>query len=424
MLQRRMPVEYFNSVDINKPVDELYSDLDAYTHEVLEGEYGNYRGVEFWVVLPPLSYDGRFLKGICFSHGMDAIIQSYPAIREMFHTISDSLWCSYPWGQKSDAYFTLYENPERDAWFRSQHPDKADKILIPRQQADHVNERIFFPRPGIARDVDLFCLAGFEPQHNLTLVARSLKIYREKYPDRPIKLHLSTGKEMDLNLKCLTPSEMDMMREIQSILIHPSEYIHFVKGPLQYENQLPSYLSRSKLFLMTQLIGEKSYRINEAMCCNTPVICFEDFNKTARGDSPIFPEGAGMTSAFDAEALADTIHEALENLESFRPRLRYMEVSGRRKFLNACIDAFPYYADNLPDYEPGRNHENYWLDSGLQENYQKTLYDFYSLWDLWCMPFRAQGIENIVKALEQYSALYNAAGQQANATQETAGAAR
>jgi glycosyltransferase involved in cell wall biosynthesis len=403
MPDKRYPDAYLTNPSVDRSLEAIYQDLDQFTYEVLSGETHNYPHVECFVALPPLAFDGRFIKGIYFSHGVDAIQDAYPLSRHVFFSVADSLWCNYPWSELADGYFTQYANPAREAWFRQTYPQRSAKALLPLQQADFTNEYIFRPQPGVTRDIDVFCISSYGDHSNLCLIVEALKCYREKYPDQPIKLYLTTGHEYDLNFKALNEWEMTYLRKIQEILIHPTEYIHFISGTPSYENELPRYLSRAKVFLTGQLIGEKSYRMHEAMCCNTPVVCFQQFNQYARGDAPAIPEGAGLVSDYRPEALADTLYSVLSNPLAFTPRKSYLKSSGRARFLNTCMDAFSsYYAQRIPDYEPGQLHENYWLDMAMRDNYQLSLHEFSTQPDLWRFPFRAQGIDNIGKLLQHH----------------------
>lgn len=403
MPKGQYPTDYFNQPAIDKPVDEIYALMDAFSYEIFEDDQESYKDVEFFVVMPPLQLEGRFLKGIFFSHGPDVILSQIPQLQELFHSISDSMWCSYPSSRHADAYFTHYDNPERTAWYCQTHPESAQKIFIPRDNADFVNEAIFKPDPTLTRDIDLLCVARLETAKNLPFLAESLKVYRQKYPQRPIRLTMVTGHTWDLNHQSLNYWERKILREVEAILVHPHEYIHFVSGYLNYEQQLPQYFARSRAYISTSLLGWKNQRMHEAMCSNTPVISLKDFNRYARGNSPILDEGAGLCSDYDPEAMAETIHQVLENPDAFHPRNRYLKTSGRKNFFNACVDAFPYYSESLPDYTPGRHSDSYWLDQAMQENYQRSLHDFNTMKDLWAFPFRAQGVDRIRSLVENLS---------------------
>lgn len=190
---------------------------------------------------------------------------------------NNSQWGAIPWSQASDGLFSLYENPDRDRWFRQTYPERASKVLVPLQDNDHTNEYSMAPVPFVKRDTDVLCVSR----------------------------------------------------------------MHDLK--------------------------------------NTPVVCFREFNQYIRDETPPFPVGAGLVAAsFDAESLADTIHEVIQNQGDFRPRLEYLKVSGRTHFFSRCIDCFGehYYAENLQDFSPGQHVMNLWLDLAIQQNYELSLNNF------------------------------------------------
>ena len=90
------------------------------------------------------------------------------------------------------------------------------------------------------------------------------------------------------------------------------------------------------------------------------------------------PIGAGLQAPhFDAESLADTFHEVIENQGDFQPRREHLKRSGRKHFFNRCIDSFAdYYSLKLPDFQAGRHFDNLWLDLAVQQNYELSLCDF------------------------------------------------
>ena len=141
--------------------------------------------------------------------------------------------------------------------------------------------------------------------------------------------------------------------------------------------------------------------IYEAMSCNTPVVCFRQFNQYVRGDAPAFPVGGGLYAPeFDAESLADTLHEAIGNHGDFHPRRCFLEQSGRKNVFNLCLDSFPYYELALPGYQRGRHVQNLWLDLAIQDNYQLSLLDF--IFDRNHLVSRVQGLNNIAKMFDFY----------------------
>ncbi|MDL5057385.1 hypothetical protein [Geitlerinema calcuttense] len=51
-------------------------------------------------------------------------------------------------------------------------------------------------------------------------------------------------------------------------------------------------------------------------------------------------------------------------------------MGAKKLSFNRCLDSFPYYRENVPDYIPGQAYNNLWLDLALQQNYQVSLHDF------------------------------------------------
>jgi glycosyltransferase involved in cell wall biosynthesis len=141
-------------------------------------------------------------------------------------------------------------------------------------------------------------------------------------------------------------------------------------------NDLPRFYSRAKVVVLGSLAEGKNRVIQEAMCCNTPVVCCEELNWHIRGSDRLFPEGAGLLARFEPESFADAIHRVIHNQSDFAPRKSYLRWSGRRRFLNTCVDKFPYYARAIPDYVAGQTYSSFWVDLAIQDNYRLSLHDF------------------------------------------------
>src|SRR5262245_34196995 len=104
------PREYISNPNIDKPIEEIYSDLDSFTWELIEQDLDNRDNLDFTVILPPLFYEGRFIKGLFFSRGVDYLHKSLPELRNLFFSMAYSMFCSYPWAASADAYLTCYRN--------------------------------------------------------------------------------------------------------------------------------------------------------------------------------------------------------------------------------------------------------------------------------------------------------------------------
>ncbi|MEZ2231290.1 glycosyltransferase [Microcoleus sp.] len=367
---------YLRNPHINKPIAEIYADLDAFTWEIFEDQPHRFDTVSFYVLLPPLFYEGKFIKGIYFSEAVELINKLFPGLSSVFHSFTFVPWIGYSWAPIADAYSSLYTNPQRDKWFRETYPDRAHKPTIPLQDCDFINEYWISPRNVPEKDIDLLAVARISEEKNLPIIAKALKIYRQKHPQKPIKLTILSGHDFDVNnINSLDESALNEWRQIETILTNPFDYINLLPR-VDYYNEMPAYYSRAKAFVLGSLLEGKNRAIMEAMSCNIPVICFQEFNQYARGNAPVFPEGAGLYAKFDPESLADTIYTVLENRTEFKPRYQYLKHCGRKNFFNTCIDSFPYYQHNIPDYKPGDVVNNLWLDLAVQQNYQVSLNSF------------------------------------------------
>lgn len=381
------PFHYMHNPNIDEPLEKIYATIDAYTGEFFEDEPDFHKWLDFCIILPPLIYEKKFVKGIFFSQGVDFIHKMHPEISKIFFSMAYSMRSAYPWSTKSDAYLTCYKNQHREDWFRKTNPERADKILIPMQDADFTHEYNMSPVFASPKDIDILTVSRLSAIKNLPLVAKALKIYREKYKHH-IKMTCIVGKEFDINYNGLDDQEKEEMRRIEAELIHPKDYIDFVTHvPC---NKMNEYYSRAKICLLSSLLEGKNRTIQEAMSCNTPIVVFKDLNKYVRANHPIFMGNAGLCiPEYNAESIADTIHEAFSNLDKFTPRRDYLKYYGRKNFANVCIDSFPYYADHLPEYEPGKIHENLWVDLAMHDNYQLSFNDF-----LYSKNYAVQHVQN------------------------------
>lgn len=394
--QRQNP--YFNIDQIYKPLEEIYADLDSWTNEIFEQESERFENVKFSVILPPLMYEAKFIKGLYFSESVDLLNKVLPQLSDTFFSIADSLWCSYPWSNTADAYFTLYDNPDRETWFRKTYPQRGNKILIPASHSDFIHEYLIAPQPFTVKDIDVLCICRLSPINNLPMIAEALKIYLKKY-NKLLKTIFILEDYFDPNSIHELSSEAQLeWQKIKNILVNPLDDIQII-SKVDFDQERPVYYCRSKICLMGSLLDGKNSSIAEAMSCNTPVICFQTFNQYARGQDKIFPPGSGLLSEFDAESLADTLHTAFNNLTTFKPRLNYLKYQGRKQIFNTCIDYFCDYYSTIPDYKQGQAYHNLWLDLAIQDNYQISLHDF-----LYGRSPRSQiqGLVNIYKTINQW----------------------
>jgi hypothetical protein len=397
------------------PIDLLTHDLDAetcladrltqhqqYTKECLSGEEDRFETIDIQVILPPLQYQNRFVKGLYYSQGTEVLAQELKDLSVYYYAIADSQWGAYPWSRSADAYFTLYENPEYLAHFQA-HATPPEAIrYIPCQAADHINEMIFTPLDQVEKDIDLFCMTHYLEGGHLALVATALKAYRQTYPESPIRLYLATGHEYDLNFSHLNAIEMETLRAIQTILIHPRDYIHFVSGNLNQE-ELTHYLNRSKALLFPHLVGEKGIILHQAMSTNVPIICFKNFNEGLRGNQIPLPAEAGVCCEFNTDSLVQAIHDVLAcQPDSFHPRKAYLREFGKNRFFDTCLNAFQdCYLDVIPHFSEYAPHQHYWLHQAMTSNYGLTLYDFLFQNHSQYPPFLYKGLSAITSHLQQ-----------------------
>jgi hypothetical protein len=173
----------------------------------------------------------------------------------------------------------------------------------------------------------------------------------------------------------LSDHAREQLNEIESILSPVQDYIDVVDH-VDHFTSISRYYTRARVCVLGSLLEGKSRCINEAVSCDTPVVCFKQFNQYVRGRDAAFPKGAGLYSEFDPECLADTIKTVFNNSETFTPRHAYLSTNGRKRFLGRVLETIPYYRESLPGFKEGRESVWLWLDLAVQNNYQVSLNDF------------------------------------------------
>ncbi len=364
------PYDYFANPNINKPIEEIWADIDAFSMEVFPDEVRQSSLIDFMIPLPPLNYEGKTTKGVFLSQGVDYIYECYPEISKIFISAAYSMWTSYPWSKHADAYCVCYDNPEREKWFRKTNPDRADKILLPLQDADFTNEYWLAPTWDTPKDIDVLCIARLSLLKNLQIFAQAIKFYHQRY-GKKLNVVLVSGSEN------LDDMEKEEYRKVEEAVGKIEDYIDY--RPVVPYNEIAKLYSSSKLVVLPSLLEGKNRVLQEALSCNTAVIAFKDLNKYSRGNSPIFVGGkeSGLeVPEFSPEALADAIHWGIINNAAFKPRRNYLKYNGRLNFINKLIDSIPYFRENLPEYTPGAIEKNQWVDLAMQDNYQQSFIDF------------------------------------------------
>lgn len=365
----------YSNPNTNKPLEEVWADIQDYSAETFPDNEDKFKKKTFVsVVLPPLEYNGTFLKGMYLSQGVDCIQELYPNHKELFIPMATSMWSSISLSEHPDVYLTSYDYPERIEWFKKTYPEKAGKIFIPLLDTDFLNENYIFPIAGTPKDIDVLCISTLLDSKNLHILAKALKIYHEKYGYK-LKTTLVTGGLKE-NFSEREAYVINKMSEAVGGVEKLKEYIKFISFA-QYGIELNTLYSRSKCTVLTSIFEGKNRSLSESICCNTPVVVFKDLCKYTRGKEEIFPENAGIyVEEFSAEALAEKLHYMMEHYKEFTPRYGYLKNNSRLKFLNKCIDAIPYYRENLPEYEPGRIQDNIWVSLAVTDNYQMSFMDF------------------------------------------------
>lgn len=390
--------EYFHSTLVNKPLDQVFADIDSWTYEVFEGEVDSYWKIDLVVVLPPLHLNGTFVKGMCFTHGADLLLNRYPAMKERFVTVASSMCSSFPWADQPDALFATYQNEVRNNWFRTNYLDRANKTLVPLADADFVHEHLFAPRPVRKKCVDVLAVSRLEFCKNLPLLCESILIHCKKY--KPIRMTIVAGRRSG-DWKDLTPEEQIIYGSIEKVLGDKMEAcVELV--PHVVQALLPHYYSNARVSVLGSLIEGANRSLKESLSCNTPVVCFTNLNVYTRGNDTIFGPEAGLQSDFDAEALADTIHEVLENPDYFQPRSWYLQNQGRQRMFNKLLDSIPYYRQNLPGYEQWLHHQNKWLNEAMQAQYQMTPLDWVYAKSPFTHSHGLEKVEGTINALLQH----------------------
>ena len=375
------PVEYFHNPNSNKPIEQIWADIDGYTFEGMYENESMSEKIDFVIPFPPLKMKGKTVKGMFFSQGTDTIMEKFPKLKEIFFPIANSMFSSYPRSKHARYYFTCYYNPRREAYFKNTHQYKKDIIMLPLQDADFTNENIIAPTFNTPKTLDIFCVSTVYPVKNVPMIAKALLEYEKKY-GRILKVKYAIGSSLlkinedkTLDYSRLRSDAQHQLKQVEAILGDVRKYIEFVPT-ISYE-QLPKYYTSAKCCVLASLLEGKNRFISEAMACDTPVVVFKDFNKYSRGDYPIFFENSGEYAVeFTPEALCDAIRKVILNPGRYEPRKNYLKYSGRKNFLNLCIDSNPYYKFNLPDYQKGRILDNIWVNEAMQKNYQLSTYDF------------------------------------------------
>ena len=377
------PDSYLDNPYPNKSLEEIWQDLDAYSFEEIYEQPSNHKSARFIVPIPPLYYKNRFVKGFCFTQVTRLLLDNIPEIKKLFFVCANSMCFSYPWAHDADCFFTCYKYPERERYFKNKYPHTKNIVCLPLQDADFTNEITMKPvEPKLPKVIDLFCVSTAFPVKNIPMIAKSLKVYEQKYNKR---LHVvyaigsneaKKNKDGSLDYSGMTNYAQNELKKVDEILGNTKDYIDFI--PYITYTDLPKYFSISKCGVLGSLIEGKNRFISEALSCDMPVIVFKQFNQFSRGDSPIFlAQNSGeYAPEFTPESLADTIHKVLMNLENYTPRQNYLEYRGRKNFVKTVANEISYYQENIPDLKGGDVFNNTWVNEACLDNYGISYQDF------------------------------------------------
>lgn len=222
--------EYLVNPKVSKDQSAIFEDMNHASAEIFPDEPGLHWAVDFYVPVPPVYYEGQLVKGLFVSKGVDVLNQLFPELSDYFISLACSQTASYPWSTTADAYCTLYPCADREAWFRDNHPERAEKCLVPVEDSDYLSE-YYGPQPTLQeKDIDLICVSRLHPAKNLPAVAEGLKVYRKKYPQKPLRMKLFNWRTFDINMSGLNAEALNEYRKLESVLVHPSDYIEFVES--------------------------------------------------------------------------------------------------------------------------------------------------------------------------------------------------
>ena len=403
------PIQYVRNPNIQKPIEKIWDDLDGFTFEYFE-DNGDLNKIDLFIPIPPLSYRGKFTKGLLMTQASEYLLKQYPDLRKLFFIGAYSMCSAYPWWDGADVYFVCYENKAREIHHKNKYRKKKDIICLPLQDADYTDEYSIMPAYNIERDYDIICVATPYDVKNHCITAQAIKIYEQKY-NKVLKCKFVFGlkeikrnKRGDIDFSELHPNSQKIIEQMNEILNHNlSKYIDII--PSVPYNELPREYSSAKCLVLSSLLEGKNRALSEAMCCDTPIVIFKDFNKWARMGYPVFYGNSGeYAEEFTPESLADAIHKVITNTEKYEPRKNYLKHNGRKNFVNICAKNIPYYKENIPEFEDENFVDNIWVNLACQRNYQKSFHDF--IYDKEGTFNWVRGIDNIDYLIKYYYFLF------------------
>lgn len=362
------------NLDPHKKIEQIWQDIQAYTGERFPDDKPEFKALtNLLVVIPPLKFQNKFIKGLYISNGVDCVNQLYPQSKDIFLSAATAMWSSYPWAGSADIYLTSFDYPERLNWYKKTYPQNADKIFIPLMDTDFTNESAIRQIPETKKDIDILTVCRLSPEKNLLMLIKALVIFESKYGYIP-KTTIITGCSEDA-FNNTSKAVIHEMIQITGSLETLKKYVTFI-GMIPHDKTLFKYYSRAKCCILTSVFEGKNRMIYESLYCNTPVIVFKDLCKYTRGTNPIMPEKCGLYADFTPESLSDKIKDLLDSYETFSPSQIFRKQHGRLIAANEMIKRIQYYQENLPNIEKSSLEENSWLNRAMLENYQLSYTDF------------------------------------------------
>lgn len=406
----KYPYDYILNPEPNKTKEEMWDIIDGWTQESTFEKEGQESEIDFIVPFPPLQYKNKTIKGVFFSQAVDKIVERWPKIKEIFFPVANSMFSGYPQSEYADYYFTCYKYPEREKYWRKKHPNKKNVIILPLQDADWTNEYDMAPSFNTPKDTDIFCVTTPYPFKNIPMFAQALKAYETKYSKR-LKVKYALGnkavikhKDGTIDYSQIRQDAKEQMDKLFEILKNPYDYIEFY--PWIDRMELPEFYTRSKCCVLCSIMEGKNRFIQEAQCCDTPIVLFKIHNQFVHGKHPIIYKNSGeFAPEYTPEAMADAIYKVISNYEKYCARENYLKYNGRKNFINTIIDMNPYYRRNLPDYKKGKIQENIWVDLAMQADYQLSFIDF--LYGKNIAIQHRRGIEDIKSLIEFFYSRFN-----------------
>ena len=401
-MKGKYPTNYIQNPNINKPIQEIWDDIESYTGEFMEDETHLHEKIDLFIPIPPLNYENKITKGVFFSQGTEYLLKLFPKLKKIFFAGAYTMWSSYSWCDKADIYFACYENKERELYHKNKYQNKKNIIFVPLQDADYTNEYKMAPTFNTPKNIDVLCVSSPAKVKNMPIFAKALIEYEKKYKKTLNAVWIAGIRTEKADFSDIRQDFQNEIKKVKDIL-KDEKYITII--PYVEHNELAKYYTGAKCCVLNSLIEGKNRSINEAQSCNTPVVAFREYNQYSRGNYPIFFGNSGELADFSPQAMADAIHKVITNPNNYAPRKNYLTFNGRKNFVDKLVNYIPYYRENIPDFDKTKFHENLWVDLATQDNYQISYYDF--LYDKNPAISHVRGIKNIKSLLEFFFARFN-----------------